>query len=155
MSVKSKAFAAAAALAVAGGVGMAGAMPAGAATPSCGHRCVDVFSRQFGTHRSPNFVMDVWRQAAKAGQPIILFRSSNSDRAEDFIARRQGSVADFYAARLVPSAVARHYGCIPGGHPRANFPNCRPGGTNDRALEFEYAPLGVHSGLCVGLAAAA
>jgi hypothetical protein len=55
------------------------------------------FSRQFGTHHSPNFVMDVFRQGAKVGQPIILFRNSNSDPAEDFTVSFQGSVSDFYA----------------------------------------------------------
>jgi hypothetical protein len=155
MFIKSKAVAAAVALAVVGGVGTAGAMSAGAATPSCGHRCIDVFSRQFGTHRSPNFLLDVFRQGLRVGQPIILFRSSNSDPGEDFTAAHQGSVAGFYAAKLVSAAVALHYGCIPAGHPRANFPDCRPDGTNNRAFEFEYAPVGVESGLCAGLAAAA
>ncbi len=41
--------------------------------------------------------MDVFRQGAKVGQPIILFRNSNSDPAEDFTVSFQGSVSDFYA----------------------------------------------------------
>ena len=44
----------------------------------------------FGTHRTPNFVLDVWRQGAKVGQPIILFRTSNTDPAEDINASFQG-----------------------------------------------------------------
>jgi hypothetical protein len=76
MSIKSKLLAGAAALALVGGVGTVGAMTAAAATPSCGQNCIDIFSRAFGTHRTPNFVMDVLRQGAKVGQPIILFRTS-------------------------------------------------------------------------------
>jgi hypothetical protein len=151
MSIKSKLLAGAAALALAGGLGTVGAMTASAATPSCGRNCIDIFSRAFGTHRTPSFVMDVLRQGAKVGQPIILFRTSNTDPGEDFVPSIQGTTADFYAAGLVSAAVALHYGCIPGG----NFPNCGVAGVDDLAWEFEYAPFGVDSGLCVGVAATA
>ena len=151
MSVKSKLLAGAATLALVGSMGTVGAMSAAAATPSCGRDCIDIFSRAFGTHRTPNFVMDVLRQGAKVGQPIILFRTSNTDPAEDFVPSIQGTTADFYAAGLVSAAVALHYGCIPGG----NFPNCGVTGVDDPAIEIEYAPFGVDSGLCVGLAATA
>ena len=151
MSFKSKLLAGAAALAMIGGVGTASTLTATAATPSCGPVCPDIFSREFGTHRTPNFVLDVKQQAAKVGQPIILWRTSNSDPAEDFSADFTGTTtADFYAAGLVSSAVALHYGCVAG----VNFPNCN-GVTDDLATEIEYAPYGVDSGLCVGLAATA
>jgi hypothetical protein len=143
MSIKSKVLAAAATLTMVGGVGLAGALTAGtasAATPSCGGNCVDIFSHQFGTHRSPNYVIDVLRQGEKVGQPMILFRTANYDPAEDFTYAFQGTVADFYAAKLVSAAVNLHYG---GG--AAGFPN-------DPAFEIEYAPFGVDSGLCMGLA---
>src|ERR1051326_1096875 len=151
MSIKSKLLAGAAALALVGGVGTVGAMTAAAATPSCGQNCIDIFSRAFGTHRTPQFVMDVLRQGAKVGQPIILFRTSNTDPAEDFVPSIQGTTADFYAAGLVSAAVALHYGCIPGG----NFPHCGLTGVDDPAIELEYAPFGVDSALCVGVAATA
>ena len=143
MSFKSKMLAGAATLALVGGVATVGSLSASAATPSCGHRCIDVFSRQFGTHHSPNFVMDVFRQGAKVGQPIILFRSSNSDPAEDFTVSFQGHVSEFYAAGLVSAAVNLHYG------------NGSTAGTDEPAFEVEYAPYGVESGLCVGTAATA
>ena len=92
MSVKSKILAAAATLTLVGGFGAAGALSANAATPSCGHTCIDIFSREFGTHHHPNFVLDVLRQGAKVGQPIILYRTSNSDPAEDFTVSFQGTV---------------------------------------------------------------
>jgi hypothetical protein len=146
MSIKSKVFAAAATLTLVGGVGAVAAFSAGAATPSCGDNCIDVFSREFGTHEHPNFVMDVLRQGAQLGQPVILFRTSNSDPAEDFTLSFQGSTSDFFAAGLVSSAVALHYGCTVG-----PFVTCADG-VDDPAFEAEYAPFGVDSGLCVGVA---
>jgi hypothetical protein len=143
MSFKSKMLAGAATLALIGGVGTAGALSASAATPSCGRNCIDIFSRAFGTHRTPGFVMDVLRQGAKVGQPIILFRTSNTDPAEDFVPSIQGTTADFFAAGLVSAAVNLHYG---GG--AVGFPD-------DPAIELEYAPFGVDSGLCTGVAATA
>ena len=52
------------------------------------------------------------RQGEKVGQPIILFRTANYDPALDWTFSIQGTVADFFAAGLVSSAVALHYGCI-------------------------------------------
>ena len=146
MSIKSKIVAAAGALALAGGLATAGALSASAATPPCGHRCIDLFSREFGTHSHPNFVIDTLRQGANLGQPIILFRTSNSDPAEDFTVSFQGSTSDFFAAGMVSPAVALHYGCTVG-----PFVTCAAG-VDDPAFEQEYAPYGVDSGLCVGVA---
>jgi hypothetical protein len=148
MSIKSKVFAAAATLTLVGGVGSVAALSAGAATPSCGHDCIDIFSREFGTHQQPNYVLDVLRQGAKVGQPVILFRISNSDPAEDFTVSFQGLTSEFNAAGLVSNAVALHYGCTDG-HFGAN--SCTKG-VDDPAFEVEYAPYGVDSGLCVGVA---
>jgi hypothetical protein len=148
MSIKSKVFAAAATLTLVGGVGSVAALSAGAATPSCGHDCIDIFSREFGTHHQPNYVLDVLRQGAKVGQPVILFRTSNSDPAEDFTVSFQGLTSEFNAAGLVSNAVALHYGCTTG-HFGAN--SCTKG-VDDPAFEVEYAPYGVDSGLCVGVA---
>ena len=110
--------------------------PANAATPSCGHRCVNLFSKKFSDvlTTKPGFVLDVLRQGAKVGQPIIMFQSSNSDPAEDFTVSLQGTVSQFVTAGLASPALALHYG-------------------GDAALEIEYSPNGVDSGLCVGIAA--
>jgi hypothetical protein len=143
MSFKSKVFAAAVAVTVVGGVGTVGMLSASAATPSCGPSCFDLFSRQFGTHGNPQFVMDVWRQGVRVGQPIILFRASNSDPAEDFTLSFQGLVSDFFAAGLVSAAVNLHYGA---GSVVA---------VDEPAFEIEYSPFGVESGLCVGTATTA
>ena len=168
MSIKSKVLAAAATLTMISGAGAAGALTAGtasAATPPCGNFCIDVFSHQFGTHKSPNYVVDVLRQGEKVGQPIILFRTSNFDPAEDWTAGFQGTVADLYAAHMVSAQVALHYGCIPATQPGTNFPNCpanvfgipipSTGSSDLQAFENEYAPFGVDSGLCLGVAATA
>jgi hypothetical protein len=171
MSFKSKVLAATATLTLVGGVGAAGVLTAGtasAATPSCGPLCVNTFSYEYGTHHSPNYVVDVLRQGNKVGQPIILFRTSNADPAEDFTVDIEGTVADFYAAGLISATTALHYGCIPQPDAGANFPDCpfsvtgappAPGSTNPTsnylAFEQEYAPYGVDSGLCVGVASTA
>ena len=136
MSIKSKVLAAAATLTLVGGLGAAGALTANAATPSCGHNCIDIFSRTFGTHKHPNFVLDVFRGTAKTGTPIILYRTSNTDAAEDFTISFQGTVNDFLAAGLVSPALALHYG-------------------SDWAYEIEYSPNGVNSNLCMGVGATA
>jgi len=143
MSFKSKVLAGAASLALVGGVAMAAGPTATAGTPSCGPSCINIFSRQFGTHRTPAFVMDVLRQGMKVGQPIILFRTSNADPAQDFTVAFQGLVSDFFAAGLVSSALNLHYG------------NGSVAAIDQPALEIEYAPFGVDSGLCVGLATTA
>lgn len=155
MSFKSKVFAAAATLTLVGGVSAIGALTAGAATPSCGPTCADVFSRDFGTHKTPGFVLDIFQRGATVGKPVILFKTSNSDPAEDIDAEFNGFTSDFYAAGLLSSAVALHYGCtgtvaIPGGQ----IP-CGPTSVNDPAFEAEYAPYGADSGLCLGLATTA
>ena len=155
MSIKSKVFAAAATLTLVGGAGAASALTAGtasAATPSCGWSCVNIFSHNYGTHHHPGFVLDVLRQGMKVGQPIILFRTSNSDPAEDFTVAYQGQVSDFNAAGLMTNAMALHYG---GGcefwntqlHPAL----CAKYFPDDFAFEIEYSPYGVDSGLCVGV----
>ena len=155
MSIKSKAFAVLGTAALAATAVLAGTGAANAATPSCGPLCADIFSWQFGNFGHPNFVLDIYRQGAKVGQPVILFRTSNADPAEDISAEFNGTTSGFYAAGLVSSLVALHYGCtgtinVPGGQIV-----CPPGSHNTIATELEYAPYGANSGLCIGLASAA
>jgi len=152
LSVKSKVFAAAATLTLVGGVGAVGVMSASAATPSCGSTCADVFSREFGTHHTPAFVLDVFQQAAKVGQPVILFRTSDTDPAEDFSAEFNGTTSDFFAAGLMSAAIDLHYGS---GIGMAGVTAAGNGYPDDPAFELEYTPYGVASGLCAGVAATA
>ena len=137
MSFKSKVLAAAATLTLVGAAaGTLAAGPANAATPSCGHRCINLFSKKFSDvlTTKPPFVLDVFRQGANINQPVIMFQASNADPAEDFTVSLQGTVAAFAAAGLLPSgALTLHY-------------------AKDLAWEFQYSPNGVDSGLCVGTA---
>ena len=142
MSIKSKVLAAAATLTLVGGVGVAGALtagPAAAGTPSCGPSCINLFNKDFppagftGGAASP---VDVFRQGERTGQPVILFRSSNSDPAMDWSASFQGTVNQLVTLGLLSPLTGLHYG-------------------DDFAFENAYTPFGVFSGLCLGVAATA
>jgi len=129
MSIKSKVLAVAATITMAGGLSAVGLLPANAAIAVCGHGRFTICSREFGGR----FVLDVLRQGEKAGQPITLFRASNSDPAEDFIILDSRTVSSYYASGLVSEALDQNY-------------------ANDEAYEVEYSPYGADSGLCVGVA---
>jgi hypothetical protein len=134
MSIKSKALAAAVAMAMVGGVSAVGLLPADAATggPAPVGR-IFAYGQEYGAP----FVLDVLRQGEKAGQPIILFRTSTSDPAEDFTISDEGTVNTFYTTYgLVSAGLAKTYG-------------------TDTAYELAYAPYGVDSGLCVGVGSTA
>ena len=157
MSIKSKVLATVATLATVGGVGTAGVLgtagAATAATSSCGASCIDIFSQEFGTHSSPNYILDVQGQG-RVGQPIILSAASVNNPGEDFKLATVGTVASLYAAHMVSAALALHYGCIPG----VNFPDCfgqTKYAVNDPAFQIEYTPGGAFGGLCVGVASTA
>jgi hypothetical protein len=136
MSVKSKVFAAAATVTMAGGLCTVGTLPAGAATPQCGPHCIQIFSAEFGTPEHPRFVESVFRGIAKAGVPTGLRRVSGNNPAGDVIVSRAGMVSDFYAAGMVSAAVNDHYGNLQG-------------------VQIEYAPRGRATNLCAGLATTA
>jgi hypothetical protein len=170
MSIKSKFLAAAATLTLVSGVGAAGVLGAGtanAATPSCGPTCINLYNQQFGRA----FYQDVFRQGNRVNQPIILFRSSDSDPALDFTTNLLADVSTpsclfgLEPGETTPS----HANCIGGVvlpfTPLTVAALCAiPGaglgaGTcaryaSDPVWETQYAPYGVNSGLCVGVAAA-
>jgi hypothetical protein len=155
---KSKILAAASTLLLLGGAGAAGALSAGtasAATPSCGSTCTNTYPLEYSGEQqnAPVNVLDVFRQGEKAGTPVILFRSSNADPAEDWTITSQGDASDFYAAGLLSGAMAKTYGCVQGTG-QWDFPSCS-GAENDTAWELQYSPYGVDSGLCLGVAATA
>ncbi|MEU1199918.1 hypothetical protein ABZ446_27335 [Streptomyces sp. NPDC005813] len=133
MSIKNKVLAAAAAVTVVGGLSAAGTVPANAATQGCGDSCIQIYSAKFGTSAQPNLVETVYRGEARAGQPTVMHPVSNTDPAGDIAGHRAGPVSDFYKDGLVSAEVNEHYG-------------------NLRAVEVEYAPHGIRTGLCAGLA---
>jgi len=157
MSVKSKVFAVAAAVTMVGGAGVAGlatSAPANAATSECGIQCWDIFSPEFGHHKSPNFLIDSFKQGEAVGTPVILFQATNSDPALDFTVGTPEPTSDYWQAGLVSSEVALHYGCEAG----VDFANCSGTGgigVDDFAFEVQYAPFGAPTGNCVGVAATA
>jgi len=155
LSIKRTVLAAVAALTIIGGTGATGALSATAATPSCGGSCINTYPLEYsGTHlNAPDFVLDVFRQGEHVGQPVILFRASNADPAEDWTITDQGKASDFYAAGMLSGAMAKSYGCVQGSG-QYEFPSCATA-VNDDAWELQYAPLGVDSGLCMGLASTA
>jgi len=106
--------------------------PASAATPECGSQCGSVFSRELGSYADFNVVEDVLDGVAQVGQPVILKAASGSDPSEDIIPHRS-SVSALYAAGMVSADV------------NENYPNLF-------GVQQEYAPYGVGTGLCVGLA---
>jgi hypothetical protein len=129
MSIKSKVFAAAAALTMAGGLSAAGTLSASAATPQCSQvspTCIQIFSARFGTYANPGFIETVFLGIHVAGVPTILHRASSSDPAEDLISH----------GGLVSAAVNAHYG-------------------TEQAAQIEYAPYGKPTGLCAALATTA
>jgi hypothetical protein len=141
MSITSKVLAAAATLAVAGGLSTARTLPAAAATPHCRAvaGCIQIFSAKFGTNASPGFVETGFQGSAAAGQPTIVAPPSSSSPAGDLIATHPASgplVSDFFAAGLVSAAVNSYYG-------------------SELAVQIEYAPFGEPTGLCSALATTA
>jgi hypothetical protein len=150
MSFKSKVLATAATLTLVGGAGIGAlATSANAATNSCGlgfaEACTNIYNHQFGRH----FLLDVYRQGAKVGQPIILFRASNTDPAEDFTA----SDLVTPATATVP-AHAMTVADLQAVDPIFNAATLVQYG-GDPVYEFQYAPYGVDSGLCAGVASTA
>jgi hypothetical protein len=132
MSIKTMARTVMAALTIVG-VSTAATVPASAATPACGPSCLSVFSSELGTYAQPNFVEHVFGGKARVGTPTGLTKASASDSSEDFVSPHPGLVSDYYAMGLVSAAVNRHYGTL-------------------TASQLEYAPSGIRSGLCVGVA---
>ena len=121
-----------AAVALAGCVGGAMALPATAATPECGATCLSVFSKELGTYAHPNFVEHVFGGVASVGTPTGLAPASGADSSEDFMNPHQGTVSDYYAMGLVSAVVNAHYGTL-------------------QASQLEYTPGGTPTGLCVGI----
>ncbi|MFF7216606.1 hypothetical protein ACFZAU_39775 [Streptomyces sp. NPDC008238] len=62
-----------------------------------------------------------------------MYPVSTSHGAGDIVGHRSGTVTDFYKDGLVSAEVNKHYG-------------------KPRAAEVEYAPHGMRTGLCAGLA---
>lgn len=103
-------------------------LPASAATAACGRNCVTLYSEIFGT----GDVMAVLNGTDAVGQALIV-TTAGPDLDEDFLGLYQGTVASVYADGLVSSVADQYW-------------------SSDGVYEYEYAPDGVLSGLCLGTA---
>ncbi len=73
------------------GLALLGAKPSAASTPGC---TAGAFQGYCGTQvdqENPAMAWDVFRQAAKVGQPLIAYPNSDSDQAVDFVALHPGT----------------------------------------------------------------
>ncbi len=137
-STRRMVLAAAATFTMVGGVSAAAVAPANAATPECGDKCISVFSSALGTYADVNFVEAVLDGgAAQVGQPVGLKPVSGADPSLDFMpgaaTNMGGKVSDFYADGMVSAEANSRYGDL-------------------AAVQQRYAPFGVDTGMCVGVA---
>lgn len=120
MSLKARIFASGAALAVAGGMGLAGTTAASAAPASTTARSATIGctgTTYCGSQdlKFGHYALDVYKQHATYGNKVILWTRSNTDPAQDFIFKNYNGLS----------------------------------GTGGTDKTFEYAPNGRPSGLCL------
>ncbi|HLK00349.1 MAG TPA: hypothetical protein VKU39_10645 [Streptosporangiaceae bacterium] len=130
MSANGKALAVLAVLAVTGGVAAAIPGDARAASSGCGSSCVSLASQAFGTSD-----VSAVSGGTAAGQPVVMAVAADIT-TEDFLVSDDGTVANFCSAGLMTGV------------------NCTTW-PSDPVFEYEYAPGGAASGLCLGTATAA
>jgi len=131
--VKNKIFGCLAALAlVAGATVAAVAAPSGnAATPACGASCVALYAQASGS----GYVSAVSGGTAQIGQHVIL-SAAGPLSSEDWQLLTIADVATLYADGIVGAAVGTTW-------------------PSDIGYEYEYAPNGVPTALCLGTATTA
>lgn len=108
------------------------AVPANAASRACGDACLTLTAQEFG----PEYVTAVPLGSVAAGTPIVMAPGSAVTR-EDFESSYYGTArADYTGGRLVSAAAAQ-------------------GWPKDPVYQIFYAPGGVRSDLCLGVASTA
>jgi hypothetical protein len=130
MAMRNRIVAGVAALLLAGGAGAATAPAAHAATLACGSGCMALAAQSWGL----SYVTSD-PGSATAGQGIILARAAEFS-AEDFMLRDEGTVASFYSDGILGPAVGQTW-------------------PSDELYEYQYAPDGMQTTLCLGLAVTA
>jgi hypothetical protein len=131
------------ALALAVGAIAVGVPAAHAATAACGNACSSPYSEVFG----PSQVFTVGPEIGfgtgpcgltripGCGDAVSLQPATNSSSAQDFTPSNEGTVQQLAEAGLISAHLTLHY-------------------STDSVFEFQYAPNGIGSGLCVGLPSA-
>lgn len=99
-----------------------------AATPQCGSGCAALYNLIYGNAD----VIGAANTIAYQGEFAFLMSASSSNQTEDWVLEDEGTVAEFYEAGLVSAGLDVHY-------------------ANDQVYEYEYAPYGAESGLCLGV----
>jgi hypothetical protein len=109
-------------------------LTANAASTACGSRCMTLTSEQFG----PGYVVaaTTGRIAIRFKPPGLALAAAGPYQSEDFVAEYVGPVSELYSFGIVTAAVDQ------------NWPN-------DIGYEYQYAPGGSESGLCLGTAGTA
>jgi hypothetical protein len=102
------------------------------ATPPCGATCASYYVLEFG----PHYVLNDYYGRLAPGTPVDLRPASNASPKEDWAIWPAGTVRQLARLGLVSRKLDLHYAA-------------------DQAFELEYAPLGVGSGRCAGMARAA
>jgi len=119
-------FAGIATLTLAGAAGLATVPAADAATAACGSSCTTLAAEEYGS----GDVMSVAGLDLRARHVTLAAAGQNS--AEDFRQIYLGTVATLFQDDIVNSIVGLHWPA-------------------DNAYEYEYAPGGSDSGLCLGI----
>jgi hypothetical protein len=131
MTSSRRAAAAGAALVLAGWTALAAGV-AHATTVQCGDECAALYNLIYG----PADVIAVAGASgtgAHTGQPVALLAVGSTNQGEDWVLEDEGTVSDFYVAGYVSAAMNLHYG-------------------GDEVYEYDYAPDGVYTGYCLGVA---
>ena len=107
------------------------AVPANAASTACSEACLTLTAQEFG----PGYVSAVPAGTVTAGTPIVMAPGSSLTR-EDFQSSYYGTAGADIGGQLVSAAVAQ-------------------GWPNDPVYQIFYAPGGIRSDLCLGVAGTA
>jgi hypothetical protein len=129
--VKRGIFAGLAAVALAGGAVTAAAPAASAATTQCGSACFTFASGEYGE----SYVSAIQSRGPEQGSVVTLAGSGNFE-GEDFMSLDAGTTTQFFQDGIVPVTLAK------------NWPGYQ-------LYEYEFAPFGHPSNLCIGTATAA
>ena len=149
MSVRSRIFSAALALALGGGISAAVTPAADAANPQCYNACIDIFDSAGGPPASPAFVLEALGGGlGRVGQPVVLARASSTNQGEEFSALSTGPTSEYWQAGLIPNGLAMRYGC----EPFLFAATCPAGSVDDIAFEIRYVPPSGFNNDCVGVA---
>jgi hypothetical protein len=124
-------FAGMAAVALAGGAVTAAAPTASAATTQCGSGCFTFASGEYGE----TYVSAIQSRMPEQGS-VVTLAGSGAYSGEDFVSLDEGTTTEFWKDGIVSITLAK------------NWPGYQ-------LYEYEFAPYGQPTNLCIGTAAAA